>query len=56
MFNFILIRYHLEGEIVRRIPVEPPKQEEESEYSALQDLTSYEVCGKCDREERIIFL
>jgi PHD and RING finger domain-containing protein 1 len=54
-FNFILVRHHLKGKIVSRIPVEPSAQEFEVEDDVLESLTFCEVCGESDREDGMVF-
>ncbi|KDR23360.1 hypothetical protein L798_05321, partial [Zootermopsis nevadensis] len=52
VFTLILVRRSLEGKVVRRIPVEPPRQQSEDEVQ--EDPTYCEVCGECDREDRML--
>jgi PHD and RING finger domain-containing protein 1 len=52
MFTVILVRRCLEGRVIRRIPVEPPRQQVEDEVQ--EDPTYCEVCGECDREDRML--
>jgi hypothetical protein len=48
-FNFIHVRIHLKGEIVRSIAVEPETQVSGDEDDDLEDIIC-EVCGESDRE------
>jgi hypothetical protein len=43
-FNSILVRQHLDGEVIRTIPVD----------SLRQELLFCEVCGECDYEDRML--
>ncbi|XP_069696612.1 serine/arginine repetitive matrix protein 2 isoform X2 [Periplaneta americana] len=52
MFSLILVRRCLEGKVIRRIPVEPPRRQDEEEVQ--EDPTYCEVCGECDREDRML--
>ncbi|XP_022105700.1 protein SCAF11-like isoform X2 [Acanthaster planci] len=50
LFRSILVRHSLHGEVVRRIEVDEKKPEEQDE----DDATYCEVCGRCDREDRLL--
>lgn len=52
VFTLILVRRCLEGKVIRKIPVEPPRRQDEEEV--LEDPTYCEVCGECDREDRML--
>jgi len=43
MFTFILVRRCLEGRVIRRIPVEPPRQQDEDDDEVQEDPTYCEV-------------
>jgi PHD and RING finger domain-containing protein 1 len=53
-FNFIHVRNHLKGEIVRRIPVKPINQVSEDEDGGMEDLPICKVCGESDRQGHML--
>jgi PHD and RING finger domain-containing protein 1 len=44
VFHFILVRRHLDGEIIRRLPIQ----------SIRQEVSFCGVCGECDHEDRML--
>jgi PHD and RING finger domain-containing protein 1 len=53
-FNFIVVRHHLNGEIVSNIHVEPPAPQPEDEDGVLQNVIYCQVCDECDRQDRML--
>lgn len=53
VFHLILVRKEREGDIIRRIPLDL-KEEEDEEEEDEDDVTYCEVCGACDREDRLL--
>ena len=51
-FNKILVRESLNGKVINQIPIEPPRVWDPDEI--LEDRTYCELCGRCDREERML--
>ncbi|XP_077177484.1 PHD and RING finger domain-containing protein 1 isoform X1 [Paroedura picta] len=51
LFKSICIRVRLGGEVLKKIPVENTKSQKEEEE---QDPTFCEVCGRSDREDRLL--
>jgi len=51
-FSLVLVRQGLDGVIYRQIPVENHQLHVEEE--PVQDLTFCEVCGRADREDRLL--
>jgi hypothetical protein len=53
-FNFILVRHHLNGEIITRIPVKPKTQRIQIEDDVLLNYIYCQVCGEPNREYWIL--
>lgn len=51
-FTLILVRQCINGKVTREIHVEPPAPPQELEI--LEDPTYCEICGSCDREDRML--
>lgn len=51
-FTIILVRKNKEGKVVRQVPVEEPRPIETT--FELEDDTFCEICGRSDREDRIL--
>ncbi|XP_069480156.1 PHD and RING finger domain-containing protein 1 isoform X2 [Ambystoma mexicanum] len=49
-FSCICIRAHFEGAILKKVPIENHAEEEAED----DDSTNCEVCGRCDREDRLL--
>ncbi|XP_067125469.1 LOW QUALITY PROTEIN: PHD and RING finger domain-containing protein 1-like [Centruroides vittatus] len=49
LYNQIISRHELRGEIIDKIPVETSEKDDETD-----DVTYCEVCGFCDREDRLL--
>jgi PHD and RING finger domain-containing protein 1 len=54
VFNVILVRNSPEGEIIRRIPVTPPMQQNLFEIWILPDILLCTLCGGSDGEDRML--
>jgi hypothetical protein len=56
VYDTILVRRSLGGEVIRRVHVEPPRQQREDEEDEVEDYVIYcEVCGGSNPYNPLIF-
>ncbi|KAI4458625.1 phd and ring finger domain-containing protein 1 [Holotrichia oblita] len=53
IFNLILVRSHYNGKIINQIPIEPAQQQN-GINEIQEDPTFCEICGSCEREDRML--
>lgn len=53
VFNLILVRSHYNGKVINQIPIEPAQQLN-AINEIIDDPTYCEICGSCDREDRML--